>query len=1173
MWIFLSTVAFFSVVQRYNGMASGCQIDSVTSPSASTLNVKWSSYPGATVYVLDLRVVNSTTIAPVMLMQTASSTERLVQGLRPGTLYEVTLKAYQILYNPACTVTVRATTVPGTSQITLAKAINSSSLQFEWSLVTGADRYILVLEEMNSDPLKSFNWTFTSLSEQVSGLSPATRYACYIYTENSAGRGAKSGIRTTVTLVQPPTGLTVTTKTASSVQVQWNPVNKVLQYLVVVRDSNNPNSPDIKNISSTSAEFSSLKPCSTYTVEVSSYNIFLVPGEPSIVTYTTSSINTVTTTSASYTCSNGSVTVSWDGVFGASLYRATAVDGTGASLNCTSASTSCQISMLTCGERYQVRVTAISGSCESTSNASAAFETVPCAPANPQTAHVCLSDMITFSWQPTNNTIYYEATATDSTGKVTPCRTLDTTCFFTNIGCGQRYTYTVRAVSFECNSQPSQPKVMQSSPCEPTNVKSVAACDSGTLITTWEPSAGALSYSVEAMGNNGEQYKCSSTNDSCAITGVPCGEFLSVWIVASNDNCSTGNVLGPAAQTNPCVPTNVKVSETCSPDAATVNWLASTGAIFYYATAHDANGNTHECFSLATSCSISGLKCAQNYTASVSGNNFYCNSTQSQAVAFTTGPCPPANVKAFPDCDTNHAVVNWQNNQTSGHHTAMIEDGSGAKLTCTSDTLNCSISPLPCGKTLNVTVTYTDGNCSSTSTPVSMDSVPCAPVDVKVSVNCSTEDLTISWSSSSPAEKYSAVISGGTDQPRYCNSTDTYCTLGGLRCGSLYNVSVSSFNGTCLSPPSSEVTVQTTPCPPTNVSAVYTCSPNPVAVSWVASGNAKQYTAVALSQQGHKSECTTNQTSCSLPGLQCGEKYSIRVSGANDICSSQESNSVSLLTEPCPPTNVTSQLINGAAQVTWSAGANAASYNVKATSYSHSTTCSSSTSNCTLSDLVCGQDYDIQVSATDGKCASNYSAPFVQSRVPCSSWNFTTDLKCDTNDLLASWNASFAQLNYSVTAAPMDGNIPTVTCYTNNASCLLSGLQCGHSYNVSLKVDSDTFSGPQSPSQIVKTAPCPPAIQSRTVFCSNSSSLVSWTPMSEATGYTVKAKSTKGHLVSCTSTTNSCTLTNLTCSETYMATVTAHGYKCDSPPGPSTNITTSESDSEILCMTSAKQHN
>uniref|UniRef100_A0A3P9JID3 Fibronectin type-III domain-containing protein n=1 Tax=Oryzias latipes TaxID=8090 RepID=A0A3P9JID3_ORYLA len=530
----------------------------------------------------------------------------------------------------------------------------------------------------------------------------------------------------------------------------------------------------------------------------------------------------------------------------------------------------------------------------------------------------------------------------------------------------------------------------------------------------------------------------------------------------------------------------------------------------------------------------------------------------------------------------------------------MIEDGSGAKLTCTSDRLNCSISPLPCGKKLNVTVTYTNGNCSSTSTPVSMDSVPCAPEDVKVSVNCSTEELTITWSSSSPAEEYSAIISGGTGQPLYCNSTDTHCTLRGLRCGSRYNVTVSSFNGSCLSPPSSEVTTLTSPCPPTNVSAMHTCAPDPVPVSWAATGiNAKQYTAVAVSHRGHKSECTTNQTSCSLSGLQCGETYYIHVSGANDNCFSQDSSPVSLHTEPCPPSNVTSQLINGTAHVTWSPGANAAGYNVKATSHSHSITCSSFTSNCTLSDLVCGQDYDIRVSATDGTCASNYSAPFVQNQVPCSTWNFTTDLKCETNELLVSWNASFSQLNYSVTAAPMDGNIPPVTCHTNNASCLLSGLQCGHSYNVSIKVSSDTFSGPPSPSQTVKTgnmkinprkaifccitthfcsltvsppAPCSPTIQSSTLICGNSSSLVSWASVSDATGYIVKAKSTKGHQVSCsTTTTTSCTFTNLSCSETYMATVTAQGQQCDSAPGPSTNITTSESHWEIKYVTSPKQ--
>lgn len=86
-------------------------------------------------------------------------------------------------------------------------------------------------------------------------------------------------------------------------------------------------------------------------------------------------INPVTTVSVDYSCSSGMVTVTWDLVFGANLYRATAVDGTGASLNCTSATTSCQVTMLKCGENYVVHVTAISDDCESSSNASASFET------------------------------------------------------------------------------------------------------------------------------------------------------------------------------------------------------------------------------------------------------------------------------------------------------------------------------------------------------------------------------------------------------------------------------------------------------------------------------------------------------------------------------------------------------------------------------------------------------------------------------------------------------------------------------------------------------------------------------------------------------------------------------------------------------------------------------
>lgn len=84
--------------------------------------------------------------------------------------------------------------------------------------------------------------------------------------------------------------------------------------------------------------------------------------------------------------------------------------------------------------------------------------------------------------------------------------------------------------------------------------------------------------------------------------------------------------------------------------------------------------------------------------------------------------------------------------------------------------------------------------------------------------------------------------------------------------------------------------------------------------------------------------------------------------------------------EPCTPSNVSSQLIcsAGIAQVSWAPSANAMSYDVKATSNGQILTCNSSSPNCTLSNLVCGQAYEIHVSATDGTCVSNYSAPFRQ---------------------------------------------------------------------------------------------------------------------------------------------------------------------------------------------------
>lgn len=84
--------------------------------------------------------------------------------------------------------------------------------------------------------------------------------------------------------------------------------------------------------------------------------------------------------------------------------------------------------------------------------------------------------------------------------------------------------------------------------------------------------------------------------------------------------------------------------------------------------------------------------------------------------------------------------------------------------------------------------------------------------------------------------------------------------------------------------------------------------------------------------------------------------------------------------EPCSPLNVSSRLIcsSNTAQVSWAASANAATYTVTAGSGGQTITCNSPSTNCTLSNLVCGQAYDILVKASDGTCISNNSAPFQQ---------------------------------------------------------------------------------------------------------------------------------------------------------------------------------------------------
>lgn len=85
------------------------------------------------------------------------------------------------------------------------------------------------------------------------------------------------------------------------------------------------------------------------------------------------------------------------------------------------------------------------------------------------------------------------------------------------------------------------------------------------------------------------------------------------------------------------------------------------------------------------------------------------------------------------------------------------------------------------------------------------------------------------------------------------------------------------------------------PCVPTNVTARRTCGSSTVELSWSASRGAQSYVAVAVGDDGHRTKCSSNTTTCSVD-LDCSSVYSISVMAVDGNCSTWESQKVTLNT-------------------------------------------------------------------------------------------------------------------------------------------------------------------------------------------------------------------------------------------------------------------------------------
>ncbi|XP_034386262.1 fibronectin type III domain-containing protein 7-like [Cyclopterus lumpus] len=241
--------------------------------------------------------------------------------------------------------------------------------------------------------------------------------------------------------------------------------------------------------------------------------------------------------------------------------------------------------------------------------------------------------------------------------------------------------------------------------------------------------------------------------------------------------------------------------------------------------------------------------------------------------------------------------------------------------------------------------------------------------------------------------------------------------------------------------------------------------------------------------------------------------------------------------------------ISNSAWVTWDVSEGALGYDVMAREVGgHNTSCTTTSSPCNIPDLKCGTHYDFHVTAVNKHCRSNHST-FELETGPCALTSITAVTQCNSDTILAEWEMKENTPLYLVTAEGHDQTL--ISCNSSSNSCVLPDISCGMHYSIIVSTSSDKCSSLRSPPKKIKTAPCVPDNVTVEATCEENGAAVTWGRSPVATSYQLTATGKDGHVASCNSSVNNCTLGDLHCGQTYNLSITASGDNCTSKPNTS----------------------
>ncbi|XP_059839508.1 fibronectin type III domain-containing protein 7-like [Hypanus sabinus] len=1033
-----------------------------------------------------------------------TGTECEVSDVYCGLYYYVTVQAVRMGCNSSQSSALTVKTVPCVPQNVDAYVdCDSGHMSVSWEFCEGASSYIATADGGDMQQC-SANDTLCDITD----LSCGETYTVTVLAHDDTCDSAESPSITTRTVSCIPQNLDVHLDCdTNDASVLWSHTKGAVSYSATVEGSDgHPVSCETAN---TECQITNLHCGQVYNLTVraldgvcdssqsSQFEFSTVPCAPDNI-----SIN--------LDCDTKSTSVTWAKAEGALWYITTAEGQDEHVSLCNTTETSCDFVDLHCSHTYSITVKAMDAYCQSINASVFETKTAPCPPQNVQAD--CAGVTAFVSWEPSNLTLWYTATAEGSDGHIATCTTSETNCLIPDLHCSQTYNITVLAFGETCSSLRSSHYGIHTAPCAPDEIIANVDCNSNRVVVSWGTTGGATSFGVTAEGSDGHIHSHNTTETRHEMLDLHCGQSYNITITTLSYGRHGISSTSVQIQTAPCIPENLTAELNCDLNTISFWWDETAGAKLYTVTVRDSQRVTALFNTSDTRAQIQDLQCGEYYTISVLATDDICRRPQTAVVNVHSVPCDPQNVKVQLDCNLNTALVLWDYSEGALWYTAIAEGADGGNISCSTSETSCRTPMLRCGQLYSVYVVASDRTCNhSLSSAVEIQTAPCSPQNVSAHLDCGNHTTSVWWEESEGAVYYTAMAEGVEGEDYSCNTTGTNCEIVGLPCGQMFNITVLAMDENCTSLPSPAFEIQTVPCIPQNAVAHINCENNTVSVFWDASNGSESYHVTAQGTNGHWASCNTTGTECEVSDVYCGLYYYVTVQAVRMGCNSSQSSALAVKTVPCVPQNVDAYVDcdSGHISVSWEFCEGASSY-IASADGGDMQQCSANDTLCDITDLSCGETYTVTVLAHDDTCDSAESPSITTRTVPCIPQNLDVHLDCDTNDVSVLWSHTKGAVSYSATVEGSDGH--PVSCETANTECQITNLHCGQVYNLTVTALDGVCDTSQSSLFAFSTAPCAPEPISTSLDCDTRSTSVTWAKAEGALWYITTAEGQDGHV-------------------------------------------------------------